>query len=79
MVTFHLRGGHPMLFLYLLHTVEHHLSCYRFDVNTHLHHRGRASRWSEATQMTVGPAKAIFWLALLASYNYVQALTLFLY
>ena len=37
--------------------------------------RGRASRWPEATQTAVGPAKAIFWLALLASHNFVQALT----
>ena len=43
------------------------------------YNRGRASRRPEATQTAVGPTKAIFWLALLVSHNFVQALTLFLY
>ena len=46
---------------------------------TDIPYRGRASRWPEATQTAVGPAKAIFWLALLASHNFVQALTFFIF
>ena len=47
--------------------------------NIYMDNRGCAFRWPEATQTAVEPAKAIFWLALLASHNFVQALTLFLF
>ena len=44
-----------------------------FDFNKWLY-RGRASRWPEATQTAVGPAKAIFWLAPLASHNFCTSI-----
>ena len=61
------------------HTVCEHSLNRQINENILSVIRGRASRWPEATQTAVGLAKAIFWLALLASHNFVQALTLFFY
>ena len=41
--------------------------------------RGQASHWSEASQKDAGPAKLILWLAIRASHNFVQVLSVILY
>ena len=41
--------------------------------------RGQTSQWPKASQKAAAPAKAILWLALLASHNFVQVLSVILY
>ena len=49
------------------------------DKNIIIIRRGRASRWPEASQKAVGPARAILWLARLASHNFSQVLSVFVF